>query len=39
MEGKPSLTIEGNPLVIRNTFKGTPYYRKNSLTIELDPLL
>ena len=34
MEGKPSLAIEGHPLLIRNTFKGIPYYRKNSLTME-----
>ena len=33
MEGKPSLTIEGTPLLIRNTFKETPYipyYRRKS---------
>ena len=34
MEGKPSLTIEGNPLLIRKSFKEIPYYRNNSLTIE-----
>ena len=34
MEGKPSLNIEGNPLLIRNTFKEIPYNRNNSLTIE-----
>ena len=32
MEGKPSLTIEGNPLLMRNTFKDIPYYRNKSLT-------
>ena len=25
MEGKPSLTIHRNPLLIRSTFKGIPY--------------
>ena len=34
MEGKPSLTIEGNPLLIRKSFKEIPYNRNNSLTIE-----
>ena len=45
MEGKPSLTIEGSPLLMRNTFKEIPfsftllkkeipYYRRKSLTIE-----
>ena len=34
MEGKPSLTIEGNPLLIRKSFKEIPYNRTNSLTIE-----
>ena len=32
MEAKPSLTIEGHPLLIRNTFKGIPYHRMKSLT-------
>ena len=32
MEGKPSLPTEGNPLLIRNTFKEIPYYRNKSLT-------
>ena len=32
MEGKPSITIEGTPLLIRNIFKEIPYYRNNSLT-------
>ena len=32
MEGTPSLTIEGHPLLIRNTFKAIPYYRNKSLT-------
>ena len=39
MEGKPSLTIEGHPLLIRNTFKGIPYSRIKSLTVERNPLL
>ena len=26
MEGKPSFTIEGNPLLIRSTFKKNYYY-------------
>ena len=34
MEGKLSLTTEGNPLLIRKTFKEIPYYRNISLTIE-----
>ena len=45
MEGKPSLTIEGSPLLMRNTFKEIPfsftllkkeipYYRRKALTIE-----
>ena len=34
MEGKPSLTIEGNPLLIRKSFKDIPYNRNNPLTIE-----
>ena len=34
MEGKPSLTIEGNPLLIRKPFKEIPYNINNSLTIE-----
>ena len=32
MEGKPSLTIEGNPLLIRTTFKEIAYYRKIPFT-------
>ena len=32
MEGTPSLTIEGHPLLIRKSFKEIPYYRNNSLT-------
>ena len=32
MEGKPSLTIEGNPLLMRTTFKELHYYRNRSLT-------
>ena len=32
MEGKPSLTTEGNPLLIRKTSKEIPYYRNKSLT-------
>ena len=32
MEGKPSLTTEGNPFLIMSTFKETPYYRNTSLT-------
>ena len=35
MEGKPSLTIEINPLL----YKEIPYYRKESLTIEGNPSL
>ena len=34
MERTPSLTIEGNLLLIRKSFKETPYYRTNSLTNE-----
>ena len=34
MERRPSLTIEGNHLLIRKTFKEIPYYENNSLTIE-----
>ena len=35
MEGKPCLTTEGNPLLIRKPVKEIPYYKKNnSLTIE-----
>ena len=34
MERTPSLTIEGNPVLIRKSFKETPYYRNSSLTIE-----
>jgi hypothetical protein len=33
MEGKPSLIIDGNPLLIKNTFKKTAYCRKKPLTI------
>ena len=32
MEGTPSLTTEGHPLLIMNTFKEIPYYRNKSLT-------
>ena len=32
MEGKPSLTTEGNHLLIRKTFKDILYYRNKSLT-------
>ena len=32
MEGKPSLTTEGDPLLTRKTFKEIPYYRNKSLT-------
>ena len=43
MEGKPSLTIEGNPLLMRTTFKEIAYYRKRSFTnkeiIQGNPLL
>ena len=39
MEGKPSLTIEGNPLLIRKSFKEIPYNRNNSFTIEGNALL
>ena len=33
MEGQPSLTIEGNPLLMRKTFKEIPYllHNKNHL--------
>ena len=34
MEGKPSLTIKGNPLLIRKSFKEIPYYINSFLTIE-----
>ena len=34
MEGTPSLTIEGNPLLIRKLFKEISYNRTNPLTIE-----
>ena len=35
MERKPSLTIEGNPLLIRKLFKEIPsYHIKNALTNE-----
>ena len=34
MEGKPSLTIEGNPLLIKKSFKEIPYNINKSLTIE-----
>ena len=34
MEGKPSLTIGGHPLLIRISFKDIPNYINNSLTIE-----
>ena len=34
MERTPSLTIEGNPLLIRKSFKENHYYRNNPLTIE-----
>ena len=47
MEGKPSLTTEGSPLLIDNLFKTIPYYRTTtfpyyimkSLTIQGNPLL
>ena len=43
MEGKPSFTIEGNPLLIRTTFKEIAYYRKKSFInkeiIQGNPLL
>ena len=45
MEGKPSLTItiEGNPSLIRTTFEEIAYYRKRSFTnkkiIQGNPLL
>ena len=43
MEGMPSLTIEGSPLLMRNTFKEIPYYRNKSLAnkdiIQGNPLL
>ena len=32
MERTPSLTIEGNPLLIRKTFKDISYYINKSLT-------
>ena len=32
MEGTPSLTTEGNPLLIRKPFKEIPYYKNRSLT-------
>ena len=32
MEGKYSLTTEGNPLLIRNSLKEIPYYRNKPLT-------
>ena len=34
MERTPCLTIEGNPLYIRKSFKEIPCYRNDSLTIE-----
>ena len=34
MERRPSLTIEGNPLLIRKSFKEIPYNINNPLTIE-----
>ena len=34
MERKPSLSIEGSPLLIRKSFKEIPYYRNSSLTNE-----
>ena len=34
MERTPSLTIEGQPLLIRKSFKDIPYNRNNPLTIE-----
>ena len=34
MERTPSLTIEGNPLLIRKPFKEIPCYRNKSLTME-----
>ena len=34
MERRPSLAIEGNPLLIRKSFKEIPYNINNSLTIE-----
>ena len=43
MEGTPSLTIEGNPLIIMTIFKEIAYYRKISFTnkelIQGNPLL
>ena len=43
MEGKPSLTMEGNPLLIRTTFKEIAYYRKRFFTnkelLQGNPLL
>ena len=33
MEGMPSLTIEGNTLLIRTTFKEIAYYRKSPLLL------
>ena len=35
MEGKPSLTIEQSPLLLNEI----PCYRRNSLTVEGNPLL
>ena len=32
MEGKPSLIIDINPLLIKNTFKKTTYYVKKPFT-------
>ena len=32
MEGTPSRTTEGNPLLAKTTFKEIPYYRNISLT-------
>ena len=34
MEIRPSLTIEGNPLLIKTYFKEIPYYRREPLTIQ-----
>ena len=34
MKGTPSLTTEGNPLLIRKSFKEILYNLNNSLTIE-----
>ena len=33
MEGKPSLIIDINPLLIKSTFKNTTYYIKKPFTI------